>query len=226
MLMLSNRLCDIDFATQLNKSEPLTKISGTKMALRKKQLRQVLTKRPKPQAKKKYSRVSRSEAALPSRPAQARSKDAPKLTDETALNVSLLRAREAIMAHMRPILRAHGFTEQQMRVLRSLSKTVPVDKTSLSERAMLLMPSLLRILRDLEQMGLIKSIPSPHNPRLSRILLSTKGEVAFERMMSEISAMRKIIREQIGSEDVELLLSLLHSVERRLADLSNDRNLI
>lgn len=143
-----------------------------------------------------------------------------ELVEEKAINVSLLRAREAVMVHMRPILRASGFTEQQWRVLRSLSRTVPIDKTTLSERAMLLMPSLLRILRDLENMGFVKSIPSPHNLRLARIILSAKGEAAYAKTYAEISVMGRIVREQIGVELVDQLLTLLSTVEQRLTGLS------
>ena len=38
-----------------------------------------------------------------------------------AMTLALLRALEALMSRMRPILRAHGVTEQQWRVRRILS---------------------------------------------------------------------------------------------------------
>jgi homoprotocatechuate degradation regulator HpaR len=135
---------------------------------------------------------------------------------ERALPVSLLRAREAVMLHMRPILRAHGFTEQQWRVLRSLDQSKPIDKTTLAARSTLLMPSLLRILKDLEQMGLLRSVPSISNPRLARIVLSAKGASAVEKGSRELAVMSQIVRDRIGGEIVDEILRLLHIVETKL----------
>ena len=123
------------------------------------------------------------------------------------------------MLHMRPILRAHGFTEQQWRVLRSLDQVKPLDKTTLAVRSTLLMPSLLRILKDLEQMGMLRSVPSISNPRLARIVLSTRGATAVEKGSRELAAMGQVVRDRIGGEIVDELLRLLHVVETRLLGL-------
>lgn len=123
------------------------------------------------------------------------------------------------MLHMRPILRSHGFTEQQWRVLRSLDQFNPMDKTTLAARATLLMPSLLRIVKDLEQMGLLRSIPSISNPRLARIVLSAKGAAAVERGSRDLAAKSQVIRERIGGDTVDELLRLLQLVENRLLEL-------
>jgi len=182
------------------------------------------TTKPTKPRKKKAAGTKRPKPAKTSLPKKSTGSTL-QLVEEKAINVSLLRAREAVMVHMRPILRASGFTEQQWRILRSLSKTVPIDKTTLAERSMLLMPSLLRILKDLEDAGYVRSIQSPHNPRLSRIALSAKGEAAYEKTYAEISEMGLIVRKQIGTELVDQLLSLLSTVERRLAGLSAKRTL-
>jgi homoprotocatechuate degradation regulator HpaR len=139
---------------------------------------------------------------------------------ETALPVALLRAREAVMFHMRPILRAHGFTEQQWRVLRKLDAVKPLDKTTLSFRATLLMPSLLRILKDLEEMELIRLVSSDRNPRLSRVLLSAKGAAAVARTSADIDGAGKAVKARIGEENVRQLLELLQAVEIRLTGFS------
>jgi homoprotocatechuate degradation regulator HpaR len=149
---------------------------------------------------------------------------APKSIDEgapeeRALPVSLLRAREAVMALMRPILRDHGFTEQQWRVLRSLDQFKPIDKTTLAGRSTLMMPSLLRILKDLEQMGLLRPVPSASNPRLSRIVLTAKGANAVEKGSRDLAAMSRIVRDQIGGDALDELLKSLRLVESRLVAL-------
>ncbi|KRR07445.1 hypothetical protein [Bradyrhizobium valentinum] len=139
---------------------------------------------------------------------------------ETGLPVALLRAREAVMFHMRPILRAHGFTEQQWRVLRKLDPAVPIDKTTLSFRATLLMPSLLRILKDLEEADLIRLVSSDRNPRLSRVVLSAKGAGAVARTSADIERAMKAVKARIGEGSVARLLELLQTVESRLTGFS------
>jgi len=165
------------------------------------------------------SRPPRRDAnSSPGQQQKSEKRDA-SLPPERALPVSLLRAREAVMLHMRPILRAHGFTEQQWRVLRSLDQSKPIDKTTLAVRSTLLMPSLLRILKDLEQMGLLRSVPSISNPRLARIVLSAKGASAVEKGSRDIALKSEMVRDRIGSETVDELLRLLHVVETRLLGL-------
>lgn len=139
---------------------------------------------------------------------------------ERALPVGLLRAREAVMFHMRPILREHGTTEQQWRVLRSLNDTAPMDKTTLSNRSTLLMPSLLRILKDLKKLGLIRLVRSPTNRRLSGVVLTAKGAAYVEEVSAAISVKSKVVKEAIGEPIVERLLSLLREVEVRLSALA------
>src|SRR5947207_3383562 len=73
-----------------------------------------------------------------------------------SLPMALLRAREAVMRQFRPILRQHGLTEQQWRILRALAAVDAIEVTELARVAFLLGPSLSRILRDLETRGLIQ----------------------------------------------------------------------
>ena len=139
---------------------------------------------------------------------------------ERALPVGLLRAREAVMFHMRPILREHGTTEQQWRVLRSLNDTLPLDKTTISNRSTLLMPSLLRILKDLKKLGMIRLVRSPTNRRLSGVVLTAKGAAYVEEVSAAISLKSKVVKDAIGEPIVERLLSLLREVELRLSALA------
>jgi homoprotocatechuate degradation regulator HpaR len=140
---------------------------------------------------------------------------------ERALPVGLLRAREAVMFHMRPVLREHGTTEQQWRVLRSLSDSLPMDKTTLANRSTLLMPSLLRILKDLKRTGFIRLVRSPTNRRLSGVILTAKGAGYVEEVSAAIAVKSKVLKDTIGESIVENLLTLLREVEVRLSSLTD-----
>ena len=174
---------------------------------------------PKPVKRPFAGKAGKRKRRTPSDPTPSPKSVGHGVPEERALPVSLLRAREAVMALMRPILRAHGFTEQQWRVLRALDQVKPIDKTTLAGRSTLMMPSLLRILKDLEQMGLLRPVPSVSNPRLSRIVLTAKGATAVEKGSRDLAAMSKVVRDQIGGDTVDELLKLLWMVESRLVAL-------
>ena len=63
-----------------------------------------------------------------------------------SLPMALMRTREAVMEQFRPLLREHGITEQQWRVLRALSGVRKVNASELAEITCISMPSLSRIL--------------------------------------------------------------------------------
>ena len=57
---------------------------------------------------------------------------------EHSLPMELLKAREAAMAKFRPMLRDHGLTEQQWRVIRALADFDRIDASELARRSFLL----------------------------------------------------------------------------------------
>ncbi|AUC99099.1 hypothetical protein CWS35_36275 [Bradyrhizobium sp. SK17] len=120
---------------------------------------------------------------------------------------------------MRPVLRSFGTTEQQWRVLRSLDIAEPMDKTTLADRSTLLMPSLLRILKDLKGESLIRFVRSTSNARLSGVALTAKGAAHVATVAAAIHDKSQILKATIGEDTVEQLLTLLRVVEVRLTAL-------
>lgn len=134
----------------------------------------------------------------------------------------LLRAREAVLAHVRPILRAHGFTEQQYRVLRALQNEGPLDAAELSRRATLLPSSLSRMLRDLRRIGLVEDVPAANGGRFARLRLSARGNAAVARAAVEVDAVGRLVEERLGSAQLRELERLLDTLEARMAGLHRD----
>jgi len=90
---------------------------------------------------------------------EAAKNEAAGLRDfEHSLPMALLKAREAAMARFRPMLRDHGLTEQQWRVIRALADYDRIDASELARRSLLLAPSLTRILQHLEGEKLVKRL--------------------------------------------------------------------
>ena len=84
------------------------------------------------------------------------------------LPLLLLRAREALMQHYRPGLRAHGLSDQQWRVLRVLREHEGGLETGrLAQQAYILGPSLTGMLARMEKSGLVARQRCPDDARRS-----------------------------------------------------------
>ncbi len=88
---------------------------------------------------------------------------------------SLLAAREAVMAPIRPHLRAANLTEQQWRVLRVLADAETLDARSVAEKALLYAPTVTRILKELRDRELIDRSTDPEDARRSIISITPLG---------------------------------------------------
>lgn len=94
---------------------------------------------------------------------------------EQSLPMALMRAREAVMRHFRPVLAEHDLSEQQWRVLRALRDArTPVSAGELARSTFLLGPSLSRMLVTLEERGLIERA-SGSDARRAEISISASG---------------------------------------------------
>lgn len=125
------------------------------------------------------------------------------------LPMALLRARETVMGRFRPILRDHDITEQQWRVVRALYGHEGLEATALAEQTLLLMPSLTRILKTLEEQKLIKRFAVKGDNRRRLIRLAARGRDLYVKMAPLSEAEYKSIEEKIGSEHLESLYELL-----------------
>src|SRR5579864_4632193 len=69
------------------------------------------------------------------------------------LPLLLLQARERVISHFRPLLNAHGITEQQWRVVRVLLETTALEPRQIGELCGISSPSLAGVLQRMEQGG-------------------------------------------------------------------------
>jgi len=132
--------------------------------------------------------------------------------------MSLLRAREVIMAHFRPMLMAHEVTEQQWRVLRVLAETRSVDASELAERASILPPSLTRIIRTLQDRKLITRGRLDEDGRRVILNITPAGLELLDKLAPERRAIYQAIEDRYGSEKLQALLDLLDDLIRSETD--------
>ncbi|WP_062768069.1 MarR family transcriptional regulator [Sphingopyxis terrae] len=130
---------------------------------------------------------------------------------------SLLAAREATMAPIRPLLRAANFTEQQWRVLRVLSDGGPLDVASLAERAMLHGPSVTRILKELGDRGLTARELDKADRRRSIVDITPAGREAIDETAAHTVLLINRYVEAFGRERLTALLDELAAFQETLA---------
>lgn len=145
-----------------------------------------------------------------------------------SLPMSLMRAREAVMKTFIPKLREHDLSSQQWRVLRALfdaveSENPEVEMSVLAERCFLLMPSLSRIVQNLEQRRLIKRRTSDSDKRSSMIKISRTGINLVNILAPSLEQRYVHITEVFGYGKLELLYELLDELTGKLqtADTEN-----
>ncbi|MFQ0812521.1 MarR family transcriptional regulator [Brucella anthropi] len=123
--------------------------------------------------------------------------------------IALLRAREAVMSHFRPMLAQHDITEQQWRVIRILAETDIVDASEMAERAFILAPSLTRIIRSLEERGIITKTRDENDGRRVLLQITPAGLAIIKEVAPESRLIYQMIEERFGRERIDQLLVML-----------------
>lgn len=129
-----------------------------------------------------------------------------------SLPMALLRAREAVMGGFRPLLRRHGVTEQQWRVLRALSATEDTSASALAAMTCIGLPSLSRILRSLSERDLIVRRVKATDLRTTLVSLSPAGARFLRRAGAESEARYDALAAGIGRANLRRLYALLDRV--------------
>jgi homoprotocatechuate degradation regulator HpaR len=131
---------------------------------------------------------------------------------EQSLGATLIMTREAVLAPLRPVLREHNVTEPQWRVLRVIKERLSTDATGLAEIGLLHAPSVTRILKELEERGLIVRKPDAEDRRRIMIALTPEGR---DLIRSIGRPMVRILREyssRFGAERLERLTDELRAL--------------
>lgn len=120
------------------------------------------------------------------------------------------------MKNFIPHLRANDLTAQQWRVLRALHETDGLELSEVSRRCYLLMPSLSRIVQNLQKRALISRSVSDTDQRRSIVVLTEAGQALVIEMMPESEARYQQITDAFGYGKLELLSELLDELVEKL----------
>lgn len=108
-----------------------------------------------------------------------------------------------------PSLRAHDLSAQQWRVLRALVEADDRDASDISERCAILLPSLSRILRNLDGRGLIRRKTCEEDQRRSLISITKKGRKLVDKIAPLSEERYDDITMRFGEDNLDKLYELL-----------------
>lgn len=131
-----------------------------------------------------------------------------------SLPIALLRARETVMGPIREMLSSSGVNEQKWRVLRVLQEKGPLELTPLSQEACLQLPSLTRMVRPMEEEGLISRTTPAEDRRKAVVAITEAGERLVRDHSAQSSAIFRQIEEEFGAGQLEMLLDLLEDLQK------------
>ncbi|MFB9950629.1 homoprotocatechuate degradation operon regulator HpaR [Rhizobium puerariae] len=138
----------------------------------------------------------------------AESTAGPRAT-RRSLPIALLRAREAVMSHFRPMLAQHDVTEQQWRVIRVLDEAGMLDASEVAERAFILAPSLTRMIRSLEERGFISKHKDKGDGRRVLLQITPAGQAMIREVLPDSRKIYQWLEERYGRERMDNLVEML-----------------
>jgi len=134
------------------------------------------------------------------------------LSFDRSLPMTLLRAREVVMAEFIPALQEHGLSPQQWRTLRVLEQEDGLDMSEVAKRCHLLLPSLSRIIQNLEARDLISRQSVADDQRKNALFITKQGLALFAVIAPKSAERYQMITRQFGEEKLEQLYQLLEDL--------------
>jgi homoprotocatechuate degradation regulator HpaR len=125
------------------------------------------------------------------------------------LPLLLLQAREAVIAHFRPILQHFGLTEQQWRIVRTLEEEGELEPWQISERCQILKPSLTGVLTRMEQLGLVERRRVESDQRRLQVRNTRRASGLVRRMAPVVEAQYRYLEQTLGAEQLRALYAAL-----------------
>ena len=110
----------------------------------------------------------------------------------------LLRARETLMAHFRPLLGEFGLTEQQWRILREVVEQGPLEPRQLCEACSISSPSIVGVLLRMEDTGLITRERMAHDQRRVRVSLTPKSRKIAQQLIPRVEQRYALLEMSLG----------------------------
>ena len=127
----------------------------------------------------------------------------------------LLRGRETLMAHFRPLLLEHGLTDQQWRIVRELAEQGPLEPRQLCEACSISSPSIVGVLIRLEEAGLVSRERMEGDQRRLVVTLKPKGRKIVQRLVPLIEERYAVLESALGTKSMQDVYDALDALLSR-----------
>ena len=127
----------------------------------------------------------------------------------------LLRAREALMAHFRPLLGEFGLTEQRWRILREVVEQGPLEPRQLCEACSISSPSIVGVLLRMEDTGLITRERMAHDQRRVRVSLTPKSRKIAQQLIPLVEQRYQALEASLGLDSIQEVYDALDALLAR-----------
>lgn len=128
----------------------------------------------------------------------------------------LLRSRDALMAQFRPLLGAHGLTEQQWRIVRELLEQGPQEPRQLCDACSISSPSIVGVLQRMEETGLVVRERMPHDQRRVQVSLTAKSQQTARALVPLIDERYALLEQALGVKAMQEVYDTLDALLARL----------
>jgi homoprotocatechuate degradation regulator HpaR len=127
----------------------------------------------------------------------------------------LLRSREILMAHFRPLLCEAGLTEQQWRILREIVERGPLEPRQLCEACSISSPSIVGVLLRMEETGLVVRERMAHDARRVKVSLTPRSRRVAQRLIPQIEQRYEELEQSLGLRSMQEVYDALDALLSR-----------
>jgi homoprotocatechuate degradation regulator HpaR len=121
-----------------------------------------------------------------------------------------------VISRFRPILNAHGLTEQQWRIVRALLDAGPLEPRQIGELCRISSPSLAGVLARMDDMGLVKRETMAEDQRRVLVRLTPRAQRLVARIGALAEARYRALEDAIG---VDVLHEVYDHLDRLIDHL-------
>lgn len=134
------------------------------------------------------------------------------------LPMLLLRAREKMMERFRPLIAAHGLTDQQWRIIRALNERGSLEPRQLSDLCTISSPSMAGVLARMEAIDLVTKERFSDDQRRVRVSLTPASVKLVKVVTCELERRYSELERKVGADAVarvyDAVDALLAGLER------------
>jgi homoprotocatechuate degradation regulator HpaR len=127
----------------------------------------------------------------------------------------LLRSRETLMAHFRPVLAEFGLTEQQWRILREIVEQGPLEPRQLCEACSISSPSIVGVLARMEETGLVARERMAHDQRRVKVSLTPRSRRIAQKLVPLIEKRYEVLENALGLRSIQEVYDALDALLAR-----------